>query len=110
MQFYELYIKDTDGLYKEIPVSVVQHKDYNSAFPNQKTNAKYVRRFYIIDNQIGLQEGYQYPSVIRYAASIKIQIKMDKSKKQQIFIPTVRINYKEKVMNPETGALESPMA
>lgn len=27
MQFYELYIKDTDGLYKEIPVSVVQHKD-----------------------------------------------------------------------------------
>lgn len=110
MKFYELYIKDTDGYFKEIPISVAQYIDSDGNLPNSNDNNKYVKRFYIIDNQIGLESGYKYPTAIRYASSIKFTISMDSSDKQKIFIPNVRIEYKEKLVNPSTGSLYSPMA
>lgn len=52
MKFFELYLKDIDGSFKEVPILIKNFVESDGQTPNKENgnNKRYVRRFFIVDN------------------------------------------------------------
>lgn len=91
--------------------------DKNGGKPNQNVGAdengwRLVRRFFLFDTKSGVEGTDKYATgeistVVRYAKSITLRIKLDPVNEEMIFSPLLIIDYRER---SKTGILANSLA
>ncbi|CAI2379959.1 unnamed protein product [Moneuplotes crassus] len=105
--FYDLWLKDTDGDYIDVPVKINNYIDSNNGRPNQKSDRsswKLTRRFFLYDTKSGLtgtdayKNGVLYGTYIRWVDKVKMIIELNTDGNDQIFVPYVELEYRAKAL------------
>ena len=89
--FYELYIRDLNGNLYDVPVRILNYD--TSTDPSQYS---YVRRFFMYDNICYKNVNDQKYAYIRWAYSIQLKIELNTNANEQIYVPTLTIQYRER--------------
>lgn len=116
--FYELYLVDYNGDLIDVPVLVNNMQDKVGNRPNLDSSSgnengwRLVRRFFIFDTKSGVEGGTdkyvkgEVSTVIRYAKSITLRVKIDPDNEEMIYTPLVIIKYRER---SKTGIQSNPL-
>lgn len=132
MVFYELYLKDSDGSFVDIPVKIVNLKDSKTFlhysfwnkfclesgnFPNtneELSTTEFTRRFFIFDTISGItkENGYSTgatPTIMRYAKTMRLITSVQEKDSTRINRPYLVIEYRSREVanldvNPTSSA------
>jgi hypothetical protein len=102
-----LFIQDRLGNLIDVPVLIKNFRDRNGQAVNEGGSFtdtwRFTRRFFIFDTYSGIEQvnGFpnSQPSVVRWAADIKMKITLDPNNEERIYTPYLEITYKEKNSN-----------
>jgi hypothetical protein len=90
-----------------VPVLISNYRNEDEQFPNvgssPRNSWQLVRRFFIYETLSGVQSASAYeeglrPYIIRFATKIELKITLDKKENEEIYLPLLKITYKEKVV------------
>jgi len=92
--FYELYIKRHDGTPDPKLLGIpIWLRNYDTA--EDKDNYRYVHRFFLYDN-IAYKNANSGDAYLRWASRMRLRVKLNKDRNDEIYIPTLEIKYNER--------------
>ena len=102
--FYDLYLKDYNGDYIDVPVKINNYVDSTGSKPNQSSNSKnwkLTRRFFIYDTMSSLEgtDAYKnggYGTYIRWLSKVNIVVELKNDHTDTIYVPYVELEYSSK--------------
>eukprot|EP00347_Sterkiella_histriomuscorum_P018733 403344384 len=105
--FFDLFIQDSKGNLIDVPVLIRNLVDRTDKQPNSANGFtdswRFTRRFFLFDTISGIDQVGGYPevtpSIVRWAADIKMKITLDPNNEERIYRPYLEITYKEKQSN-----------
>lgn len=114
--FYELFMKDVDGNYIDIPVKIQNYLVSTDQYPNHSediNNWKLTRRFFIYDTLSGVEgngkyaAGSTYSTYVRWLHTVKIMVELDPNSNDKMYIPYVELEYRAKSLtNIDNGSYD----
>jgi meckelin len=94
--FYELFLQFDNLSYIDVPVLVKNYYSAEQTYDNNgtdKTKYVYTRRFMILDSLTGKSSSADVDPILRWASKIVLNVKMDPNSKENVFVPTLEIEY-----------------
>lgn len=103
--FYEIFLLDSDGTLKDVPVLIENIRDENGDQVNtgsDKSSWQLVRRFFIYDNISGrvgtdAYKNKEQTTVLRYLVSAKLYVNLQTDTDEAIYIPYFELKYKSRL-------------
>ncbi|XP_063693792.1 meckelin-like isoform X2 [Bolinopsis microptera] len=111
--FHELYLQLRGGGLIPIPVLVENNLD-NTETGSTETEAdikswSLTRRFFLVDNQLGVDQVENTPKFVRYAAKISLSVTVIQDTNGNINVPLMRVSYRDVATNEPNDKVETKL-